>query len=398
MIKPNLRFNATFSGPVGNRSGYGLYSDFIARCLISYPHFNTTIIPIGFGTNIPRQISTPFDKEVQRHIAKGKLFTPHIHVSCQLPHLEQPKGGILNLNYNAGFETSFTYPNIIQGLNRWDYINVMSKFSKQVYLDSTPAPTKPIDVINPGIDTDTFNAEAPSNSRVDAELAKLKETEAYLFVGQLTHGQPFLDRKNAGTLIKLFCEVFKGQANKPALILKTGGTNYGAVDRYNILNLIKTIKNTVPHNDVTIALLHGELSDAEMASLYTHKKIVGHVTLTRGEGYGLPLLEASMSGTPILAPNHSGHLDFLGDRFIQIAGELKEIHPQAVSEYYPKGSKWFEVNEDQFKQTLQQYHRDRDQHVNSATKLAEINRTKFGLPNTIKNMHSYYDRILSTVY
>ena len=391
----NHKFNVLFSGPVMNRSGYGLYSDFIARCLLSYPQFDTIITPVGFGTNIPRQIGTEFDQLVQSRIPKGQISQPHIYVSCQLPHLDQPKGMILNLNYNAGLETSFTHQSIMQGVNKWDYLNVMSKFAKQVYEDSTPAPAIPIAVCNPGIDTSIFKPDAPINHRVDYELNKIKEQEAYLFVGQLTHSQPFLDRKNMGLLIRLFCEAFKGQATKPALILKTGGTNYGAQDRQHILDLIKMIKNTIPNNDVSICLLHGELSDAEMASLYTHKKIVGHVTLTRGEGYGLPLLEASMSGTPILAPDYSGHLDFLGNHFVKLPGQLNEIPQQSVSEYYPEHSRWYDINQEAFVSIIKDYHTNRQQPRANAIKLAETNLNKFSLQTTIGQMHKYYDHIIN---
>ena len=48
-----------------------------------------------------------------------------------------------------------------------------------------------------------------------------------------------------------------------------------------------------------------------MANLYAHPKIKAYVSLTHGEGYGLPLFEAAYHGIPIIAPDWSGHLDFL---------------------------------------------------------------------------------------
>ena len=39
------------------------------------------------------------------------------------------------------------------------------------------------------------------------------------------------------------------------------------------------------------------------------------VSLTKGEGFGRPLLEFSLIGKPILASGWSGHTDFLNPNF-----------------------------------------------------------------------------------
>ena len=53
------------------------------------------------------------------------------------------------------------------------------------------------------------------------------------------------------------------------------------------------------------------MRDDELHSLFHHPKIKAFVSLTHGEGFGLPLFEAAYSGMPVLAPDWSGHLDFL---------------------------------------------------------------------------------------
>ena len=60
-----------------------------------------------------------------------------------------------------------------------------------------------------------------------------------------------------------------------------------------------------------VYLLHGDLTDKELNSLYNHNKVKVHITFTKGEGFGRPLLEASLTGKPIIAPGWSGHMDFL---------------------------------------------------------------------------------------
>jgi hypothetical protein len=53
------------------------------------------------------------------------------------------------------------------------------------------------------------------------------------------------------------------------------------------------------------------MSDKEMNALYTHPKVKAYITSTHGEGFGLPLFEAAYNGLPVIAPDWSGHVDFL---------------------------------------------------------------------------------------
>jgi septum formation topological specificity factor MinE len=67
------------------------------------------------------------------------------------------------------------------------------------------------------------------------------------------------------------------------------------------------------------------------------------VNLTRGEGFGRPLLEFTTTGKPILASAWSGHTDFLrSDLSFLVGGKLEQIHSSAVVQkmLLPE-SKWF---------------------------------------------------------
>eukprot|EP00455_Lapot_gusevi_P031325 TRINITY_DN3390_c0_g1_i3.p1 TRINITY_DN3390_c0_g1~~TRINITY_DN3390_c0_g1_i3.p1 ORF type:complete len:140 (-),score=4.89 TRINITY_DN3390_c0_g1_i3:26-445(-) len=77
---------------------------------------------------------------------------------------------------------------------------------------------------------------------------------------------------------------------------------------------------------------------SEMGELYRHMD--SFVLPTRGEGWGLPILEAMMAGLPAIATNWSGHLDFLNDR----NGYLIEVDHMSLAEGadFPQGSRWAE--------------------------------------------------------
>jgi glycosyltransferase involved in cell wall biosynthesis len=94
-----------------------------------------------------------------------------------------------------------------------------------------------------------------------------------------------------------------------------------------------------------IYILDGDLTDEEMNSLYNHPKVKAHLSFTKGEGFGRPLLEACVSAKPIIASNWSGHLDFLHkDYNFLIGGDVKQVHPSAANDWIMKEARWFTIN------------------------------------------------------
>ena len=103
------------------------------------------------------------------------------------------------------------------------------------------------------------------------------------------------------------------------------------------------------HNKLpNIYLIHGDFTDKEMNELYNHPKVKAHITFTHGEGFGRPLLEATQSGKPVVAPGWSGQVDFLNQNYaVLLPGNLN----QAPKDAFPKDilfdspdNKWITVN------------------------------------------------------
>ena len=82
--------------------------------------------------------------------------------------------------------------------------------------------------------------------------------------------------------------------------------------RYEMQKRIQAIRKSVPSNSLpNVYLLHGEFNDSEINELYNHPKVKSMVSLTKGEGFGRPLLEFSLTNKPVIASNWSGQTDFL---------------------------------------------------------------------------------------
>ena len=92
------------------------------------------------------------------------------------------------------------------------------------------------------------------------------------------------------------------------------------MDREAILKDINRVKDQVSGNLPNIYLLHGEMTDEEMNQLNNDSKVKAFVSFTKGEGFGRPLLEAAITGKPVITTNWSGHIDFIKPEYNILIG------------------------------------------------------------------------------
>ena len=273
-------------------------------------------------------------------------------------------------------------------------INVLkhSKFQKNDKKTNQPVGNIELsvdtEVIFEGVDTEIYKPVISSFN-----LSEVKEQFAFLFVGTWLPGNLGHDRKNIGLLIQSFCETFKNKSKQPALILKTshGGTSY--MDRDMTLQKINEVKSLVKGKCPNIYLLHGEFSDEEMNELYNHPKVKLMVSLTKGEGFGRPLLEFIQSKKPIITTSWSGHADFLKpDMSLLLNGTLGEVHPSAANKFLLKESKWFDVDLMQLGGHLRDIYKRYNSYKVNAKRQGYFCKTEF----SYKKMKEKLENILST--
>ena len=142
-----------------------------------------------------------------------------------------------------------------------------------------------------------------------------------------------------------------------------------------------------------VYLLHGSLSSEEMNKLYNHPKVKSFVSFTHGEGFGRPLLEASMVGLPVIASGWSGQMDFLSqENSILLGGELVKVpKSQHWKDIIVSESQWYNVNETQAYKSLNYCFENYDEVKEKALKLMKVNRNKF----TLDKMTEELDKIIT---
>jgi glycosyltransferase involved in cell wall biosynthesis len=193
-----------------------------------------------------------------------------------------------------------------------------------------------------------------------------------------------------GMMIKTFAMAFKNEKVKPALVLKTSSAGFSVMDRENTIKKIKEVLGK-DYKSVPIYLLHGDLTPAQMNGLYEHHKVKAMLNFTKGEGFGRPLLEFSLTGKPILVSNWSGHLDFLKQGAVLLDGELKLVHESAADQFLLKESQWFNVNISKALLSIKDVYKNYDKYKTSSFQLGKQNKQNFGL----EKMTKLFDNILN---
>ncbi len=408
MAKPTLLAIA----PVQSQSGYGKHSVDLIRCIINLDKYDVKILPLRWGNTPLNALEVGKDDDIISRI----LPTPQIQKQPEIVfHVTVPNEfnpiGLFNIGVTAGIETTIAPSSWIEGLNRMNINIVPSNFAKKVfasalYTKNDKYTNKPIgqlklerdiDVIFEGCDTNIYRRiqENEISQKIKDELSFIQEDWAFLVVGHWLQGAIGQDRKDIGMTIKVFLEAFKNKPNPPALIIKTSLATFSILDRDEILKRINEIKMSIRDAKTlpNIYLLHGQLSDIEMNELYNHPKVKAMVTLTKGEGFGRPLLEFSMSGKPILASAWSGHVDFLDkDLSILLPGKIDNVHESAVNDFILKESQWFTADYNVAAGAMLEVFSNYNKYLSNSKKMSYYNKNTFSLEMMQKKLNWFFEK------
>lgn len=405
-MKPTLVFQA----PVATRSGYGDHARDLLHSLYKLDKFEIKVISTRWGQTPMDALNydNPFHKWVVDSIIPKIDQKPDIYIQVTVPNEFQPLG-FYNIGITAAIETTHCALDWIHGCNRMDLILVPSEHSKKSLVDTIYNEAdknsgqliaqhkiqKSVEIIFEGFDEMDFGTDKIEHI---TELDSIKEDFAFLFVGHWLRGDLGEDRKNVGMMIKTFAMAFKNEKVKPALVLKTSSAGFSVMDRENTIKKIREVLGS-DYKKVPIYLLHGDLTPSQMNGLYEHKKVKAMLNFTKGEGFGRPLLEFSLTGKPVIVSNWSGHLDFLKQGAVLLEGELKNVHESAADQFLLKESQWFNVNISKALTTIKDVYKNYDKYKVESFQLGKQNKQNFSLEKMTKlfdvilNQYGIYTKI-----
>ena len=402
MSKPTL----VVSCPVDTYSGYGARARDFVQSIIDTDKYDVKILSQRWGGTRFGYLKDHKNESLASRIVPNLTQQPDIWIQITVPN-EFQKVGKYNIGVTAGIETTLCDPSWIQGCNNMDLVLVSAQHAKKVFEESKFNMQDPntgqvtgqvelttkVEVLFEGADIEKYTPLALP-TRLD--LSDIDEQFCFLTVGHWLPGVLGEDRKNIGYTVKAFLETFKNKKNAPGLILKVqAGSGTSIMDREEVLNRIDTIRKTVKGKLPNVYLLHGDMTDAEVNELYNHGKVKAMISLTKGEGFGRPLLEFSLINKPIIASGWSGHIDFLDNQFTkQIGGTLNSVHPSAVvDKMILAESSWFKPDDALVGKALKDVFEDYKIYKELAKRQGYRSRTEFSyekMRETLDNLLTQY--------
>lgn len=203
----------------------------------------------------------------------------------------------------------------VQQANQMDEVWVPSEFSSTVFKNS--GVKSPIHVVPLGVDPNYFNPQIKGFR---------KNIEQYVFLSVFEWGE----RKAPEKLLKAFNNEFKN--NEDAILICKVFNNDSSID---VKEEIK--KLNLKTSSKIIFIYNQEIPSYQMGSLYRSADCL--VLPTRGEGWGMPILEAMASGLPVIATDWSAHKDFFNeDNGYPV--RVKNLIPAEAKCPYYEGFRW----------------------------------------------------------
>jgi glycosyltransferase involved in cell wall biosynthesis len=227
-------------------------------------------------------------------------------------------------------------------------------------------------------------------------LEEIDTTYNFLLFGQVTGNDLNSDRKNLFYSVKWFCEEFAGNKDVGLIIKSNLGTN-SVFHKKSLHNLFKKLISEVRKSEYPkVYLLNGDMTSLEVAGLLKSKKVNSMISLTRGEGYGLPLIDAAASDLPIIATNWSGHLEFLNrGHFTKVEYDLVEIPKQKIDEnIFVEGARWAMPREVDAKKRMRKSYESQTKPQEWARDLGKTIRLEYSHDAIFKKYDELFGKIL----
>ena len=305
-----MRKRIIVRGPLLSQSGYGEQSRFAIRALREHEDkFDIFIIPVGWGqtgwiaedTEEKRWLDFIINKT--NHAIQNKIpFDVSLQIT--IPN-EWERLAPINIGFTAGIESDKIDPVWIEKASIMDKIIVVSNHAKYGFdttmWTGTNSEGTRVQIKNT-VPVETVNY---SVRKWDPTRLQLDFTTKFNFLAVAQWGP----RKNLVNTVKWFVE--ECYDRDVGLVLKTNIRKNSIGDRIEVESRIQNVLNEYKDRKCKVYLLHGDMNESELAGLYMHPKIKSLVTLTHGEGFGLPIFEAACHALPVIAPDWGGQCDFL---------------------------------------------------------------------------------------
>lgn len=215
----------------------------------------------------------------------------------------------------------------VDGCNAMDEVWVPASFNIETFRNS--GVTVPIHTMPLGVDINYFNPN----------IRGFRPSSKFVFLSVFEWGE----RKAPEVLLRAFAEEFKHSEDVTLLL--------SVFNKDPLVNIPTEIRKLdLPDTAPITVLINPEFADYQMGSLYRSADCF--VLPSRGEGWGMPVLEAMACGLPTITTNWSGPTDFLSEQ-TGYPVDYGMVPAVARCPYY-EGFEWAEPDIEHLKHRMRQ--------------------------------------------
>ena len=380
-MSTDARKKVIIRAPAFSRSGYGEQTRFALRALRKKEDIlDLYLINIPWGqtgciidVNDERRWMEALLAKTNMYLQQGGQFDASLQVT--IPN-EWEKMAPVNIGFTAGIETTMVAPIWLGKGNEMDKIIVVSNHSKEVYQRTVCSATNN----DTGETVNDYHLTAPINA---VNYAVRKYDPVALDDVNLDYEKNFITvaqwgkRKNLLNTLNWFIEEFHDE--EVGLILKTNTATDNMIDRKLTREKLEFFISKYPDKKCKIYLLHGTVSEGNLAWLYNHPQVCALINIGHGEGFGLPLFEAACNGLPLITIPWSGQADFIyapnkkgktRPMISKVDYKLQPVQEEAIWDgVIQKESMWAFADEKSYKKQLRDVHVNTDRCRSAAKRL-----------------------------
>ena len=187
-------------------------------------------------------------------------------------------------------------------VRRSEIIFTVSNFSKNEIANEFSISKEKIIVTYNGVDCAFLDEKSSEQIKMVREKLELPE-KFILYVGAIEPG------KNIDVIASAFYDI--GKEEPELFLVLTGGIGWQTEKMSSFFNRIKNNLIILPY-----------ISDEELSVVYKSAKML--VYISPYEGFGLPVLEALASGTPVITSTSPAIMEFSGNAVLPVSSDNKD--------------------------------------------------------------------------
>lgn len=271
--------------------------------------------------------------------------------------------------YNIGrviWETDKLPPDFAEASEVMNEIWVASEYGKKAVENS--GVTKPVHIIPEAIDT-------------ELDIEKIEPYESDVEGFSFYSVFEWTERKNPRALLKAYWREF-GPKDKVSLVIKTYMDNFSMAKKREIEKEIHAIKAELNQDYYAPVFVYKELMDRHQVYRF-HKTFDCFVSSHRGEGWGIPQMEAMLLGKPIISTNICGIHEWLDHQktALLVNYELVSItNADRNAHWYRHEQHWAEIDIEDLKQNMRWAYQNKAKVKAIGKRARKLILDKFALP------------------